>query len=607
MLTHDTWVCPAWIRSALAVLCPPSKSTVSLWADEKRILSSKTSSMPGRWRTDYTPYLRGVMDAFTDPEVEEIAFVKCTQVGGTETILNMLGYVIDQDPGPTMVVYPRETDGESASENRIQVMINACPSMRDKFDSNSKRLDLQFEDMHLVVSGANSPASLASHPIRFLFMDEVDKYPVSSGKEADPRSLARERTKTFESSKKIVCVSTPTFENGAIWQDWEKADTQYRYFVECPHCKAMWTFKFAHLKFDNTSKETAEQTAVYVCEECGGVIDDRHKMNMIRGGQWQAVRDGGRRRVAYHLNVFYSPWVRFGEIAYEFVSSYKTPSLLMNFINSWLGEPYKEVEKTLTGEWIHTNRQSQYPEYVVRAGTAMLTGGVDVQKNMMYWTIRAWLPNMTSYNLCHGRAYSWHEIEYIMNQNFYDRNKNGYIVNLCAVDSGDQTDDVYDFCAINSQWAVPVKGASSQLQGRYRRSTIDRVGSRANGQALYLVDTNHYKDTLFARIQRDEEDGGWFIYEGCDPEYCEMIASEHKVIKKYNGRLSSVWEVKAVGRDNHYLDCEVYAMLAADLCGIRTINAKRVQQQRPEIVQQVHSPTPPKQNTFINKGGNWFK
>ena len=580
MTTTDVWVIPPWILEALELLRPAAKGGVREWADNRRILDGKTSSMPGPWRTSYTPYLAGIMDAFTEPEVEEISFVKPTQTGGTETLLNMIGYVIDEDPGAAMLTLPKEELGEHVSDNRLRPMMELCPTLRDKFDKNSKRLELQFDGMYLVITGANSPSSLASHPIRYLFMDEVDKYPVAAGKEADPRSLARERTKTYDSNKKIVNTSTPTFENGPIWTDWLRADSQYQYFVRCPHCGEWWTFEFAHLKFDNTSRDTARDTAVYCCKSCGGTVDDTQKNEMVRGGEWRAIRDGGRRKIAYHLNSFYSPWVRLGDIAYEFESSRREPEKLMNFINSWLAEPFKDVEVTLTGEWIHDNRASQYPEEMVPQGTVMITAGVDVQKDSFFWTIRAWRDNMTSYNLCHGQVFSWREIEHIMNRYYYDREKTQHIVNLCCVDSGDQTDDVYDFCAINAEWAVPIKGASTRLQGRYQRTIIDRANSKANGLTLYRLDTNHYKDTLFARLRRDEEDGGWYTFEGCDPEYCEMISSEHRVLRKYNGRLSSVWETKAVGRANHYLDCEVYAMLAADLCGIRDINVQRAQADR---------------------------
>ena len=584
------FICPSWILEGLQALRPSGGELVHEWADRCRVLDHN-SAIPGPWRTAFTPYLEAIMDVFNDPDVEEASVVKPTQVGGTETTLNQLGYVIDCDPSPTMFVYPTESVAESLSDNRIRPMLLSTPTLRQKFDQNSKRLDLQFDAMHVVIAGANSPSGLASHPIRYLFMDEIDKYPTFSGKEADPRSLARERTKTFDNNKKIINISTPTFESGPIWQEWLNADTQYEYYVPCPHCRAEWTWQFKQLKFDTDSPDVARESAFYVCPDCGGVITDSHKQDMVRAGRWKAIKENGKRRVAYRLNSFSSPWVRLGDIAYEFVRSKKEPPLLMNFINSWLAEPYKEVESSFSAEWLLENRQSEYSEEVVPSGTVMITGGVDVQKECLYWSIRAWRDNMTSFNICHGKAFSWREIERIMNRTYYDRQKNGYIVNLCCVDSGDQTDDVYDFCAKNTQWAVPVKGASNRMQGRYKRSVIDRASSKANGMGLYIVDTNHYKDTLFARIRRDEDDGGWYIYAGCDAEFCEMVTAEQKVIKKYGNRLATVWEPKAVGRDNHYLDCEVYASLAADLCGLRDINAQRAQDEQ-ERVEPMHPVQP---------------
>ena len=240
------WRCPGWLLEALKVLKPAGKLTVTQWADKNRVLPS-TSAMPGRWRTSFTPYLAGIMDAFTDPEVEEISILKSTQVGGTEVILNMMGYAIEQDPSPVLVVYPTESLGEYISENRIQQMVRLCPSLRERFDPGSKRLELQFAGMYIIISGANSPTSLGAYPIRYLFMDEIDKYPPTAGRESDPRALARERTRTLDNDKKIVNASTPTYEAGPIWQEWLNADTRYEYFVTCPNCGESFTIRFKSL------------------------------------------------------------------------------------------------------------------------------------------------------------------------------------------------------------------------------------------------------------------------------------------------------------------------------------------------------------------------
>lgn len=595
---------PTWLHVALKILKPPENLTVSQWADKYRILDAKTSAEPGPWRTARTPYLQGIMDAFNDPEIEEIIFVKPTQVGGTESLQNIVGYIIAQDPSPTLIVYPTLELAEYTSKNRIQPMINLCPILLEKYqDKESKILELQFEGMYIVLSGANSPASLASRPIRYLLMDEVDKYPASSGKEADPRSLARERTKTFAHNKKIFQTSTPTRKNGPIWQEWENADDQRRYYVPCPHCGHYQTLRFKQIKWSESAKtpEEAQATAYYECEQCHGIITDGHKPGMLRAGRWESEKKAGTRKTAFHLNALYSPWVRFGDVAYEFMRSKDIPELLMNFVNSWLAEPWEQTEAKMNADLV-LERQSEYEEGIVPDGTLLITAGVDVQKDHFYYTIRAWGASMTSWNIAHGVADTWDEIEYIMNLPYKDRQGNIYQVNLCAIDSGDRTDEVYEFCAINQEWAVPVKGSSSPLLSRYRISTIDKVGSKAYGMRLYIVDSHQYKDMIAGRIRRPNGPGSWMVYKGCDREYAEQICAEEKVIERRNGREIEVWKPKSSHIANHYLDAEVYAALAADLLHVRYLQISETPQQQPVPEQPQIQP----QNNFIKPYNDWI-
>ena len=127
---------PDWILQALKVLKPPEKLTVSEWADKYRILDAQTSAEPGKWNTSRTEYLKGIMNAFTDVEVEKIVFVKPTQVGGTECLNNMIGYVIAQDPSPTMIVYPTEKLAEFTSKKRVQPMVALSPVLAEKYREN---------------------------------------------------------------------------------------------------------------------------------------------------------------------------------------------------------------------------------------------------------------------------------------------------------------------------------------------------------------------------------------------------------------------------------------------------------------------------------------
>ena len=299
-------------RKALQSLMPPEDLTVSEWAEKYRMLDSKTSALPGPWRNAMTPYLVSVMDALLDYETEEIVLCKSAQLGGTEAILNALGYIIQQDPSPTLVVYPSDVLAESIAKNRIVPMVLASPSLRERYQAlESKKLELQFDGMYLSLVGSNSPSNLASKAIRFLFLDEVDKYPGASTKEADPVSLARERTKTFQ-NRKIFITSTPTITTGHVWKALQGCDVEKHYFVPCPHCGEMIEFKWANLKFpgdEGMRYADRAEMAHYVCPVCKGLITDQHKGQMLRLGEWRTVKQNTAysRRVGFWINTLYSP------------------------------------------------------------------------------------------------------------------------------------------------------------------------------------------------------------------------------------------------------------------------------------------------------------
>ncbi len=594
---------PDWLLAALSVLRPPENLTVSEWADRYRVLDEKTSAQPGPWKTSTTPYLQGVMDAFNDPDIEEIIFCKPTQVGGTETLNNMIGYVIAQDPAPALVVYPTLELAEFASKNRVQPMIDLAPVLKQRYHfRESKDLELQFDSMYIVLAGANSPASLASRPIRYLFLDEVDKYPPRSGKESDPISLARERTKTFAYNKKIFMTSTPTVKTGNIWTAKENADELRCYYIPCPHCGQYQKLSFKQIKWPKGVKEPADaqDLAWYECQYCKEKITDAHKPAMLRNGRWEAEKKKGQysRKVAFYINTLYSPWVRFGDVAYEFLKSKDFPDLLQNFVNSWLAEPWEDTQVKINKQLV-LERQSGYEEGVVPDEAVLLTGGVDVQRGMLYWTIRAWGPLLTSWNIAHGIAMSFEDIEVIMNTTFSKRDGTQYQVNLCAIDSGDQTEDVYDFCAMNQDWAIPVKGSSNPMLSRYRISTIDKINSKAYGMRLVLVDTSQYKSMIAARLNRPNGKGSWMVYQGCDEEYAEQVTSEHKVLVKKGDKQIEVWQPKTPTAANHYLDCEVYAAAAADLLHVRYL-----QEETP--AEEPSRKPEPTQNGFIKTDGSWI-
>lgn len=601
----------AYQKEALKALEPPEDINVSEWADKYRVLDSKTSALPGPWRNDKTPYLKEVMDELNNYDTEEIIFVKPTQIGGTEAMQNMVGYVISTDPSPSMIVYPTEELAKSISANRVEPMIEASPALKQLYHkTESSVLEMQFDGMYLSLAGSNSPAGLASKAIRFLFLDEVDKYPGASSKESDPISLARERTKTFP-NRKIYMTSTPTLSTGHIWKALMGADIEKHYFVPCPHCGEMIELKFKNLRFpsgEDMSNQERADLASYVCQECGCIITDADKDEMLRNGEWRPVRQNGTygKKVGYWINTLYSPFVRFSEVAKKFLDSKDDPDELQNFTNSWLAEPWEDTKLKTSAETV-LQRQTERPAFVVPAWAKILTGGVDVQESSLYWTIRAWGSYITSQCIAHGQVLSFQDIEKVMNEPYTGENGERYIVNLCLIDSGYDADSTYDFCALNSDWALPVKGSSNPMLSHFKLSKINKPGSNAYGMTLVLVDGDKYKDMIAARMKKPNGKGSWMVYEGCDEEYAEQVTAEHKVNLKSGSRTVQRWVPKRSHIDNHYLDAEVYSLAAADIKGVRSFHLKdeaeaEAKKERQSEQEKPYTP----EETWIQKNENWL-
>lgn len=601
---------PDYIIRAMSALIPPENITVSEWAEKYRQLDAKTTARPGPWRNSSTPYLKGLMDEFNNYETEEIVFVKPTQVGGTEAILNMIGFVIDEDPSPAMVVYPTDELAKSISKNRIEPMLLNSPTLKEKYHENdSSVLEMQFDDMYLSLVGSNSPSGLASKPIKYLFLDETDKYPGASKKEADPVSLAKERTKTFH-NRKIVLASTPTLKNNHIWEAKENADIEKHYLMPCPHCGRKIEFKFSNLRFpDDESMSYADRAerARYVCQECGSIITDSQKYIMLQQGTWEIVERKTQfaRKVVFWLNTLYSPFVRFAEVAKEFLTSKDDSEAFQNFVNSWLAEPWEDTKLKTSADLV-MDRQTELPELIVPEWAKLIVGGVDVQENSLYVSIRAFGNHITSQNIFHKQVLNFSAVEQIMNTPYRNANGDEFIVSLCLIDSGYDADSTYDFCADNSDWAVPVKGASNPMINHYKISKINKTDSKAYGMSLVIVDTGKYKDMIASRMRKKNGRGSWMVYKGCDREYAEQVTAEHKInVKTNNGKVKQEWHLKSSHADNHYFDCEVYCMAAADIMGIRTahLNDEAEEQQRQQPVQ--NSP-PTHEETWIQKNESWL-
>lgn len=609
----------AWSPDEADAWRPPERLSVSQFADLHRVLVPLTSSEPGRYRSDRTPYGIEWMDSACCPWVRQVTIMASTQVGKTETINNVVLYAVAQDPGPAMVVLPRSIDVPMIGEMRLRPMFEASPRARQEMTNRAhdvKNRQMAFKRSVIYLRSSQSPADLASAPVRYVFADEVDKYPRWSGKEGDPLALALERQNTFWNALAYV-TSTPTTREGNVHRHFLDGD-QRRYWVPCPHCGKHQVLQWSRVKMGTTELSEMRRTrsAWYECEHCAGKIDDHHKRGMLAGGvwvplafspeQWQAgAREADRTaHRSYHLWAGYSPWLRWSDLAIAFLKAKRDTAAMQNFVNSTLAEVWEEqVEKPLPAQ-VDAAKLVGWKLGEVPDGCIVATAGVDVQRDHLWAVVRGWGHDGRSWLLWCGRLESFDALHELLRKPWTSSKQP---VRLAFIDSRFRREDVLEFVRTHPEARMSV--------GVSRRTPVDfstyKLGKHPRtGQALptsvvvWSITVVRFKDLLAAMMSKPET---WHLPSDVPEDYCAHIVSEHKVLVRSGGRAHEVWVMQPGHNANHLWDCEVYAVAAGRVLGVErlrdgsgsdgatTVPAKPkrpVRPQQPSAESQVRSLTP---------------
>ncbi|HUT55113.1 MAG TPA: phage terminase large subunit family protein, partial [bacterium] len=128
-----------------ATLEPREKRTVVQWAADERVLDPLTAPIPGRFNWDYTPFWIEPALAMSDPEVRAVIIQKPAQCGGTELTNNVVGWAIDENPVPMMVIMPSERDVSRRVDVRLRAMFQACPSLMRHLGDDLSNLNIGKE------------------------------------------------------------------------------------------------------------------------------------------------------------------------------------------------------------------------------------------------------------------------------------------------------------------------------------------------------------------------------------------------------------------------------------------------------------------------------
>lgn len=568
-------------------LRPDPDLTVSQWADKYRMLSNKASAEPGPWRTDRTPYLREIMDCMSSSSpIQKVVFMAGAQLGKTEGINNVVGYMISEAPGPAMFVQPTIEMARRLSKQRLQSLIHETPRLAEKVaparsrDSGNTMFSKEYLGGILLLTGANSATGLRSAPCRWILLDEVDAFPHDVDGEGDPCALAERRASTF-SRRKIILTSTPTVKDMSRIETEYLASDQRRYFVPCVHCGHM-----QHLQWKNVQwRDGDPKTATYVCESCGTHIEEHYKSEMLRKGEWRATATGEDKRTAgFHLSSLYSPlgWKSWEEIVGEFLRAKNDAPLLKTFVNTVLGETWEEEAGAKLGADGLRERAEFYPSNEVPDAASLVTAGVDVQDNRVAIGLYAWGQGEECWLMWHGEIYGdpagkklWEQVDDVVFRTYKRASGDAVKVSAIGVDSGGHfTSEVYTYARERRNRGVfALKGQSQRNKPPISKSS--KVDINYKGQVLknsaevFPVGVDTIKSTLFGRLKHNEVGAGYIHFHNeAGQEYFKQLTSERQVVRYVKGFAVREWKKKA-GDRNEALDCFVYSYAALNYLYMR--------------------------------------
>lgn len=574
---------------------PPADLTVSEWAEAHRVLSRENSAESGPWRNARTPYLVEIMDAFTDPKIEKISLVASSQVGKSELELNIIGYIIDQDPGSILYIQPTVDDAKKFSRLRIAPMIRDSLTLRTKVadiksrDSGNTMLQKSFPGGMLTIVGSNSASGLASTPAKYVLGDERDRWALSAGTEGDPWALAEARTTTFYNSK-MVDVSTPTDKDTSPIAKSFNEGTRERWCHKCPHCGEYSNIVFDNIKFDfetvgsGRKKDYIVNSVSWSCPECG-CLSSEDEMRR-QPAEWIAENpeayDKGHR--SFWLNAFSSPWQAWSKVVYSFLIARKDPQRLKVVYNTMLGELWEdrgdlEDEDTMLGRREDYGHREDGTPVELPEGVLALTCGVDTQDDRLEYEVLGHGHYGETWGIKKGiimgdPAYDepWERLDDVLEHVYRFRDGKGLTIARTFVDSGGhKTQHVYTQCRarLNRRvFAIKGQGGDGIPFTKPPSKVKIVVNGRAMGQTwLYSLGVDAGKADIFAAL-KVQEAGPKFCHFpkgeelGYDTAFFNGLLSEKLVMKSERGRTRWAW-VKLPGHErNEALDCRNYALAA---------------------------------------------
>jgi phage terminase large subunit GpA-like protein len=430
----------------------------------------------------------------------------------------------------------------------------------------------RFTGGHLTLVGSNSAAGLASRPIRYLLLDEVDRFEESAGTEGDAVSLALARTRTFW-NRKVIMTSSPTIKGASrIEAAWLNSD-QREYEVPCPACKNSSPTdlgeSYFQLTWDRIEWPVGKpEEAAWRCPACGELIPHHLKDGMVERGRWRAtkkVQNLNLLAAGFHLSELVSPCRSWAQLAEDWERSKDSPEQRRVFVNTSLAEWVSdEVSEPPAAEALAARCEPYAAE--VPMPVSLLTGGVDLQHDRAEVEIVGWSKGFESWSIAYHTLYGdpsgphlWQQLDALLSREFRHESGMPLRINAACVDCGFATDEVHAFT--RTRFARRIYAVKGLNNGWTKPIWPRKAIYNAKQLPFFLISVDEAKAWLMRRLPLTEGAGACHFPLGRPLDWFRMLTAETLLRRNRAGRVVFEWQNLRRER-NEALDCRVYCIAA---------------------------------------------
>jgi phage terminase large subunit GpA-like protein len=573
-------------RALVRALEPPPPVDYLKWAEENIVFSKRESRFDGRYDRERFAYFDEVLRALSPEDPCRIVTVMgSAQIGKTVVGNIFVGGSMAMDPRDFLVTQPTEDNAGRWSKLKLMPMIRGTPVLAALFPEKSREggNSVLFKERvdglgAILISGANSPASLAQVTMGRQMQDDIAKWEMNAAGDPEAQADSRSRSDQFA---KLLKISTPLVLPGCrITKSFEQGSQEYPY-IPCPHCGEWQVLEWENLQA-NIDPDNP-QDAYFTCQHCGCEIREIHRKEFVKRIEWRARNPSAAR---YHRS--FSIWSAYSclqdweLIVREWLRAKGDPAAEKTFLNDSVGLAYRAQSQARPWEELRDRaKESHYVRGTIPTGALLVMLGIDCQADRVEWQLVGFGKEYRRFVIEYGVIANHisdvdcqRHLDLLLQRKWKNAVGRELGIDLTAIDGNAYTEDVWVWARRHpASKLIMVRGHNVDTAprlARVRKERNERTGNLLKySKRFYNLGVSVLKMALYRDLGKDDPLTNGFVHfpSGLDDEFYQELTAERREPVKRHGFTVYRW-VKDDRQDNEALDTMIQATGAAIKYGV---------------------------------------